>query len=194
MNSLLRSLVTMAVSLVFVATCTAQTKTATFHTYNLSFAGEGLTRLDKTYGTVTTYITTYDGRTDVYPLHDTSNGLFLFSEEFRPRAGVASTYEADFIEQISVGYLDYGSIVLRLSNTNTDQSGLPDLVNGDRAFNSDITGTMQVDAPTASTRAVHGHMYRSAGATLGTISYWTGSGAFTNVTAQVGCEPLGRKG
>jgi hypothetical protein len=158
----------------------AQTNTASITNYNLSVLVGLLSRPDQTHATVSTYFTTYDGRTDVYPLNYATNGLLYFSEELRPRSGSPGTYEADYVEGISTGFLDYGSVAIIPASVNTDASGVPDLVNVSRAFNSDISGTVQEDSPSVSTRTLRGHMYRAAGSTLGTIWYSTGAGAYTN--------------
>lgn len=161
--------------------CTAQTKTATGVFYLLSVQVGPLTRPDLDYGTVTTYITTFDGRTDVYPLNQNlGGGLTAFSQELRPKAGVAGVYEADYIENISDGYLEYGSLTITLPSPDADQNGIPDLVQLDRGVNTDFTGTMQSDMPKVVARALKGHLFRAANSSSGTIFYSAGARGQTN--------------
>ncbi|MHC1764586.1 MAG: hypothetical protein AB9869_09795 [Verrucomicrobiia bacterium] len=157
----------------------AQEKTASLITYNLSLAVSALQRVDRTHSTVTTYLTTFDG-TSGYPLHAVSpDGLFLFSTELRPRLDTPGAYEADYLEFVSSGYLGYGSLVIS-PQAQSNQYGIPDLVNPAKVFNSDFTGSMIQDQPVRATRILRGHIYRGAGASLGTISYSVDGITFTN--------------
>jgi hypothetical protein len=87
---------------------------------------------------------------------------------------------------VESGYADYGSVVLSLSSNGLDSSGVPDLVNVSRAYNSDITGTMQEDSPARTSRTLHGHLFRAANSSLGNIWFTTSGIGFTNIVSVKG--------
>jgi hypothetical protein len=127
------------------------------------------------------FFTTYDGKTNVFPLSYTAGGQLYLSGELRPRAGQVGVYETDYANYATNVLASYGSIVLNLPTLDTDNNGLPDITQLNQAVNTTISGTLQQDWPSSATVPVSGSMTRPAGATTGnyTITFNGTSGAGT---------------
>src|SRR6266404_5921528 len=134
---------------------------------------------DPCYGTLTVLFTTYDGRTDVFPLHQTlGDGSVLLNGELRPRAGQPGVYEADFATYSSVyGWVQYGSIVANLPITDLDANGLPDVAQLAQNGNAFLTGTVQVDWPTTGTSSFTGTLNRGANQIFGAYNFTYSDGS-----------------
>ncbi len=128
---------------------------------------------DPFYGTLTAYFTTYDGRTDVFPLNqDLGNGSVLLNGELRPRTGQPGVYEADFATYSSVyGWVQYGSIVANLPVTDLDANGLPDVAQLAQNGSASISGTTQVDWPSAGTGTFTGTLSRGPNQIFGAYNF-----------------------
>src|SRR5205085_2085885 len=98
---------------------------------------------------LSTFLTTYDGRTDVFPLNQRINlNSYLFSGELRPRASEPGNYEADYASYttaLSPPWKEYGSFVVTLPTDDTDGNGLPDICQSNKAVNVSTTGALYVD-------------------------------------------------
>ena len=116
------------------------------------------------------HFTTYDGNTATPPLRQPITGGFLYSGELRPRG--AGAYEMDYsvIKDADGSYLSYGSVVLNLPTTDSDNNGLPDMAQFDKAGTVALTGTYTQDSPTSASVAVNGNLTRAASALTGTFN------------------------
>src|SRR5260221_1081768 len=144
-------------------------------------------RTDPFYGILTVFFTTYDGRTDVFPLFQTlGDGSALLNGELRPRAGQPGVYEADFATYSSAyGWVQYGSIVVNLPVTDLDANGLPDVAQLSQNGNAFLTGTVQVDWPTTGTSSFTGTLNRGANQILGAYNFTYSDGSSSSGTLQV---------
>jgi len=120
------------------------------------------------YGTVTNYVTTFDGATGV-PLEDQlTNGEFRTSGELRPRVGQAGVYEADYLTRTWDGTLvQYGGFTLNLPLVDSDTNGVPDLLQADQPGDATIGGTASSDWPVASSLTTSATLLRSVGSGSG---------------------------
>lgn len=116
------------------------------------------------------FFTTYDGKTNVFPLSYTVNGQLYLSGELRPRAGQLGVYETDYANYTNGVLASYGSIVLNLPTVDSDGNGMPDITQLNQAVNTTISGTLHQDSPSVGTAAVTGNMTRSAGAVNGSYT------------------------
>jgi hypothetical protein len=150
--------------------------TAKVSGYCLSFQLQPFTRSDPNLGTVTAYFTTSTGADEYPPLHDVAGGSWLFSSEVRPLEGQPGTYGTDYLSFSSVsGLFQYGHIVFRIPNTDSDGNGAPDFLERDRAVNLQFTGTQTVIHPTRLTVNLTGSIVRPAGEVVGDLSFNNGS-------------------
>lgn len=142
---------------------------------------------DPYWGTLTVYFTTYDGRTDVFPLYqDLGGGSILFNGELRPRSGQPGLYEADFATLSSVyGWVQYGSIVVNLPITDLDFNGLPDVAQLAQNGNATLTGTVQVDWPSLGGSTFTGTLNRGANQLFGAYNFTYSDGSGSAGTLQV---------
>src|SRR6266404_3937277 len=136
------------------------------------------------HGNVVTYLTTYDGRTDIAP-QGTSN--FRFSGEARPRAIDSRVYEADYIVYASNVPQEYGSWIVELPTTDSDGNGLADVAQLNRAVNlTGTTGNFYVDAPFTTIDSFSLNMVRASNQVSGTYSLTRfGDGSTSSGTIQL---------
>ena len=145
-------------------------------------------RSDPYYGTLSAFFTTYDGRTDVFPLtQDIGGGHVLLSGELRPRAGQPGIYEADFATFSSIyGWVQYGSIVASLPTTDSDGNGLPDVAQLNQNGTAGISGVVHLDWPTAASDTFVGTLTRGPNQLFGTYSFtYASDGSMSSGTMQV---------
>ena len=148
----------------------AQTKIAALVVTSRSLSLHPALGTDPTLGAVTTYFTTFDGSTTTFPLNQQlGGGLIGFSSELRPRRGSVGVYEADaaVLNNSVSRFIRYGSLVITLPTTDTDQNGLPDFTEISKA--ASVTGTLvlQLDWPASGTGNLQIALTRGAGASLG---------------------------
>jgi len=109
----------------------------------------GFNHYDTSGRLLSTFLTTYDGRTDVFPLNQRINlNSYLFSGELRPRASEPGNYEADYASYttaLNPPWKEYGSFVVTLPTDDTDGNGLPDICRSNKAVNVSTTGALYVD-------------------------------------------------
>lgn len=123
-------------------------------------------------GSVTNIFTTYDGSSGI-PVHDVVNGTWYFGEELRPRAGSPGIYEADWISYIASGYIEYGSVTLKLPTTDSDGNGLPDISQLNMGVNAAVSGAGTADWTLSGFTgpfSISGNLSRSANSQNGTYS------------------------
>lgn len=157
-------------SLILIAACClissseAQQRTASATVNCRSVNWSPISRFDPVYGTLSTYFTTYDGNSSIFPLaQDLGNGTILFSGEVRPRANQPGIYESDFATFSSVyGWVQYGSIVSTFPTTDIDGNGLPDIAQLDKAVNTTFSGSIRVDWPSVGNDTFTGTLVRGA--------------------------------
>jgi hypothetical protein len=122
-------------------------------------------------GTVTTYTTTFDGRSGV-PLYQQIVEGYLTSDELRPRAGQAGIYEADYINYSPIeGLFAYGSELLNLPTADLDGNGLPDFLQYNMSASFSFTGTITSENPTANSWSVKGVASKAANSTAASYAY-----------------------
>ena len=131
----------------FGTTATAQQNTVPFNGNCRSIYFSPNAHFSQTLGNVFTYITSYDGRTDIAP-QGYSNPL-SFSGEARPRAIDPRVYEADYmIFSSAFGWnTEYGSLIVEMPLIDSDGNGLPDVAQLSFAVNFTTHGTMSIDWP-----------------------------------------------
>ena len=97
-------------------------------------------------GQLRTYVSTYDGQPG-FPLYQSlPDGSILFSGELRSTNAQTGFYRADFATYDSVWSIqDYGSLTLTFPITDSDQNGLPDVVQRDKPGNAQVYGSVVSD-------------------------------------------------
>jgi len=143
----------------------AQTKFASSAGYSKSIQINPFSYYTYDYGTITTYLTTYDGYSDRVPQMQPTgnNGLVYFSGELEPVQGQPGIYRADYLSSIASGYIKYGSIFIGLPIADSDNNQIPDLVQPDISVNTTFTGTIYSDYPSYTYDTIYGTLTRSAG-------------------------------
>ncbi len=165
----------------------AQQKTATLTANSRSLSLSPASFYNPFYGTLTDFFTTFDGRTDTFPLvQRVGLGTILFSGELRPRSAQAGVYEMDYaIYSGTFGWVEYGSITANLPTTDSDNNGLPDVAQRDKAVNISFNGTIKSDAPSVQTTSYTGSMTRAAGQISGSYSTTSANGITLSGNVQV---------
>jgi hypothetical protein len=128
-------------------------------------------------GQLRTYVSTYDGQPG-FPLYQPlPDGSISFSGELRSGNAQTGLYQADFATYDSVWSVqDYGSFTLTLSITDSDQNGLPDVVQRDKPGNAQGYGSVVSDFY-GTFSSITGTLSRSANSIAGTyfVNVTTGS-------------------
>jgi FG-GAP-like repeat len=128
-------------------------------------------------GQLRTYVSTYDGQPG-FPLYQPlPNGSILFSGELRSGNAQTGLYATDFATYDSVWSVrDYGSFTVTLPITDSDQNGLPDVVQRDKPGNAQVYGSVVSDF-TDTFSNITGTLSRSANSIAGTyvVNVTTGS-------------------
>jgi hypothetical protein len=128
-------------------------------------------------GQLRTYVSTYDGQPG-FPLYQPlPDGSISFSGELQSDNAQTGLYKADFATYDSVDSLqDYGSFTLTLPITDSDQNGLPDVVQRDKPGNAQGYGSVVSDFY-GTFSSITGTLSRSANSIAGTyfVNVTTGS-------------------
>ena len=114
----------------------AQTLTANVEVNGFSFSlGPAAT------GRFTAFFTTFDGSRGI-PLQDCLGGFCTISSEFSPVVNGSTSYRADYIAQSAPGVtLEYGTVAVALSASDSDQDGLLDVLERLSPGNFSLNGT-----------------------------------------------------
>src|SRR3954471_15456468 len=107
-------------TLVVVGTASAQQGTATVNGNSRSLYFSPMSHFETGIGNVWTYLTTFDGRTDVFPLNQQGGQGTFFSGELRPVAGQPGYYEADYATATPTAWREWGSFLTAFPVTDTD--------------------------------------------------------------------------
>lgn len=167
----------------------AQQGTATIGANSRSLYLGPMTHSEGGVGTVTTYFTTFDGRTDRFPLYQQVGFTFLFSGELRPIASQPDSYEADYATQTPSAWREYGSLAITLPSDDTDSNGLPDICQLNKTVNTTIggnRGSMRIDWPFQTVDSFTLYMSRASNQISGT--YWYN--LWSNASQSVGTLQL----
>ena len=124
-----------------------------------------------------TGFSTYDGQPG-FPLYQPlPDGSIVFSEELRSANAQTGLYRADFATYDSVWSIqDYGSFTITLPITDSDQNGLPDVVQKDKPGNAQGYGSVVSDFYNTFS-SITGTLSRPANSITGTyfVNVTTGS-------------------
>ena len=117
------------------------------------------------------YFSTYAG-VNAVPLYDQAPGGGIYvSEELAPVSGVPGSYAAGYFYYLNSAYSSYGTFMLTMPTTDSDQNGLPDFCQLDQPVNTDTSGTMIVGSSFPPvTLYFDGHFSRAAGSVSGTFT------------------------
>jgi hypothetical protein len=162
-----------------VMTPAAQAETATAVGYCQSISLDPASGYVPELGQVRTFFTTYDGQPGfpllIQPLPD---DYILFSGELRSGNAQTGLYEADFATYDSVWSIlqDDGSFTITLPITDSDQNGVPDVVQSDKPGNAQVYGSVVSDFY-GTVSSITGTLSRLANSIAGTyfVNVTTGS-------------------
>jgi hypothetical protein len=116
-------------------------------------------------GSLPYFFTTYDGANNVVPRNDAGT----FSGEVRPRAGEPGIYETDYIT-FSGGFItSYGTFVFGLPTTDSDNNGLPDITQFNKAVSTNFNANHFQDYPNVLAVGASGAFSRAANTNVGTF-------------------------
>ena len=167
-------------------------RAATFESGASSLAlGEGSGR-SALQGNLSIYFTTPDGL-NRFPLAQNIGGNPYFSRELEYFPGNASPFVTDYVVFSSAGIVEYGTLRLTLQLADSNQDGIPDLLQRRFAGTGAFNGQAAPDNPAAAAFSVGGVMTREPGQHRGTYSLTLNSasagrvvfaGAFSMVSLQ----------
>lgn len=178
MKMLLRQVVVGCLLLlgIYESVC-GQTKTASVVGHCRSISVGPLTTFVSGDGTLTTYLTTYDGSSSL-PLTEPIGGYI--SQEFRPRSGQPDVYEADYLVYSPAAVLlQYGWFALNFPPTDSDGNGMADIFQKDQNGSTSFTGNGGSDWPATTSFTLNGSISRAVGSQIGTVSATTISGTYS---------------